>query len=202
MNIKHPKKFVVCLAFMVCFLFLTGCAPFWQSWFYPAYWNTALSAFGPDMDVVTGNMAQILAGVPSDAMKKVTFEAPYEDVFRAVVMASNQSMWNPEKIDKENGCIFAYRIIKEEEISGIKGQVRDFYAIRVIESGPKLVDVILMAKSQGYGWCSGGFLMCTPSKRKRDKEAARIIWIVVEDYTPVINFFSILNSNLSADGLI
>jgi hypothetical protein len=78
-----------------------------------------------------------------DSIKKSTYDAPYEDVFRAVTVAATQAQFHIESTDKATGSILATRVI-----SGIKGQIRHFYHIMVIEKGPKTTEVIVLNKVQ------------------------------------------------------
>jgi hypothetical protein len=100
---------------------------------------------------------------PSSGYRKVTYQASYADVFRTAEVAAVQNMMSIEKLDEDNGLILASKISPEPQpfeqsqvCTGLKHEVRYFYAILVEETGPYTSDVTLVSKAQGRCCYAGG----------------------------------------------
>ena len=87
---------------------------------------------------------------PLDSFKKGTFEAPYEDVFRAVSVSASQAQFNVESTDKARGLILATRVMMVRNLGESRtSEPRQYsYAIMVKENGPKSSEVMVLAKVQ------------------------------------------------------
>jgi hypothetical protein len=95
--------------------------------------------------------------IPQDSFKKMLFQAPYEDVFRAASVSASQAQFSVEEEKKAEGVILATRTAKEQPpqiypMSPVNQQPHQrnyYYAILVKEKGPKSTEVVIMAKVQG-----------------------------------------------------
>jgi len=87
---------------------------------------------------------------PPDSFKKASFEAPYEDVFRAVSVAASQAQFNVESTDKRKGSILATRVIMVQgPVNRTITEPRQYsYAIVAKEIGPKATEVMTLARVQ------------------------------------------------------
>ncbi len=95
--------------------------------------------------------------LPQDSFKKMVFQAPFEDVFRAASISVSQSQFSLEEERKAEGVILATRIVEAlppQDRPIAPGNQRPhqrnyYYAIVVKERGPKTTEVIIAAKAQG-----------------------------------------------------
>jgi hypothetical protein len=87
--------------------------------------------------------------VPQDSYKKVVFNAPYADVFRAVEVAVTMVGQNIESSDKSKGLILATRVDRRQWAHlnrPTEGYL--FYAITVKELNSRTTEVAVFAKVQ------------------------------------------------------
>jgi hypothetical protein len=89
-----------------------------------------------------------------EASRSAQFAAPYDDVFRAAVVAAGQALLNIEEQQKSAGMVYASRSLTmpphgTSEARRKRTQHTYFYAISVRELGPKTSEVRISAKVQG-----------------------------------------------------
>lgn len=82
----------------------------------------------------------ISADVPASFSQKASFEAPYEDVWRAVTAGVTQAQLNIESSQKSKGQVLATRFLPPA--------TKYFFAVLVKERGSKTTDVQVVAKIQ------------------------------------------------------
>ena len=157
------KRLLYIPFFIFCLCALGGCDP--TARWSPLRFATLEEAFP------YANLFDSTAGIPNDSIKKNLFNAPYEDVFRAVSISVSKAQMLLEKEDKKTGVILAVRMIQAPPPPGLpncvlalQGNTRPqqrnyYYAILVREKGPKSTEVTAVAKAQGrciYGPCLQG----------------------------------------------
>jgi hypothetical protein len=161
---------------------------------------TAEEAFDP---------SHTTGGPPADSIKKVVFDASYEEVFRAASIAATQAQWEIEKQDKHAGIVLAKRLVDNEPIGVSWGTERSthvhFYRISVTELGAKQTEVAIVAKVQAH--CSlMKHRLLGPSRDKIDKDndycrkLAAGMWQGVAGSAEVSQFVVFLRNNLIAAG--
>jgi hypothetical protein len=96
---------------------------------------------------------QITPGVPSDSYKKMVFNAPYADVFRAVEVAATQVGQNIASSDKSKGLILATRVeLRKWQDTPYRANPSTeghlFYAITVKELKSRTTEVAVFVKVQ------------------------------------------------------
>ena len=154
-----------------------------------------------------------LEGIPADSYKRVTYEAPYEDVFRIANISATQAMFSVESIDKSKGIIFAMKVTQEQGVwnynacGSPKNEKRYFYAIKVTEIGPETTEILVLSKTQGAACYAGGASVGTVVGsgmglfRKDEAEAyATVHWSTkLQD---LLDYFNLIRTNLIAEGFI
>jgi hypothetical protein len=149
----QAKRLIYIPFLIFCLCLLGGCAP--TATWSPSRFAALEEAFPSE------RFLDSTAGIPSDSLKKNLFNAPYEDVFRAVSISASQAQMLVEKEDKKGGIILAVRTIQAPPPPGLpdcvlalQGNTRPqqrnyYYAILVKEMGPKSTEVTAVAKAQG-----------------------------------------------------
>lgn len=103
----------------------------------------------PDQDLKVGPSA----GAPPDAIKKGSFDAPFEDVWRAVNAGTAQAQLNIESSQKKSGIILATKLKSGQgppNLNFPNMRSKYTYAIFVKEVSAKVTDVNMEAKVQSH----------------------------------------------------
>ncbi len=127
------------IALLTLVAFVTGC-----STVVPERLATPEEAF-PDKDVKT-----VPGDVPVDSTKKATFEASFEDVWRAANMGAAQAQLNIQTSQKSKGLILATTVKQITHSYWGNQGLKDLhtYAIVVRETGPKSTEVQVFTRMQ------------------------------------------------------
>ena len=201
-NCRNVMNVFFCV---VLFVFLNGCFP--RGIVLPERFSTLKEAY-PSDDVFDN-----LEGVPPDSYKKVTYQAPYEDVFRIANISATQAMFSVESINKSAGIIYAMKITQEPGVwnysacGSAKNEKRYFYAIKISETGSETTEIIVLAKAQGAACYAGGASVGTVVGsgmglfKKDEAEAyASVHWSTkLQD---LLEYFNLIRNNLIAEGFI
>jgi len=144
---------------------------------------------------------QITSEVPADSYKKLVFNAPYADVFRAVEVAVTQAGQNIEFSDKSKGLILAERLVQQYQRSWRHGRQSGglfFYAITLKEVGSKTTEVTIFVKAQVR--CLYGHV----SSRECKTEASVPHWASDKDadIEGLFQLNNLIRNNLIAAGLM
>jgi hypothetical protein len=156
------KKRLVCGTLFILFLFtLEGCG---GGMWLPQRFGTVGEAY------LSRDYLQSIEHIPSESYQKSMFNAPYEDVYRAVSVSASQAQLNIKKENKAEGLIFAEQALKINPPTDLLNCPANnfannkpalwyyYYAIVIKEKGPKSTEVTAMAKAQGRchtGGCWG-----------------------------------------------
>ena len=209
------------LMIVISFSGLTGCAMDW-------YWTPERSA-----TVQEAFRSYAPPGDPAVARQAVVqqvFNAPYEDVFRAVNVSASQALFHVHEQDKRAGVVLATEVLRTQPTDQV--HTTFYYAILIKERGPRRTSVTIMAKVQypclyqvvGAGWHIATFGIVKAatalSGEDDDKESctrrSTLRWAAVvnsdsgirrlpfsPDRTPEIaRFLSFVRNNLIAAGAI
>jgi hypothetical protein len=108
------------------------------------------------------NVAASVSAAPAESRKTSVFQAPYADVFRAVVVGASQNQINIESENKSQGYVLGTRAIQivppvprcpnSEPYNGRALPLRYYYAIVVKERAAKRTEVTVAIKAQGTCW--------------------------------------------------
>jgi hypothetical protein len=143
-------------------------------------------------------------------MKKVMFDASYEEVFRAATTAATQTQWEIEKQDKHAGIVFAKRLAKETiPIAGRMETtvVSHLFRVTVTELGAKETEVVIAAKTQWFCIPGKHYLLSPLSKDqiKEDNERCQKfregMWEGATGLPEVSQFVVFLRNNLIVAGV-
>jgi hypothetical protein len=196
----------ICTLVTLC-CFLTSCYTI-----VPEHYDVMNKAYPPN------DMASP-ASAPPESIKKSTFEAPYEDVYRAATIAASQAQFNIESSDKSKGLILAERIALTGKVGdNAVTQTKFFYAITVKELGPKVTEVAISSKAQTKCrytspgthvvttiFSFGIWLLFIPAIVALDnqcKEAAEIHWDATMSLEQLTQFMTFTRNNLIAAGVL
>lgn len=138
----------------------------------------------------------------SEATRSSTFNAAFEDVFRAASVAASNAQLHIESEHKSSGFIVASRAVKMIPRGTDNTQPSEhiyFYAVVVRELGPKRTDVRISAKVQGR--CQ---LSILPGHREYCRKLSSGMWAVSQHGTTeeLLRFLTFLRNNLIAAGAI
>jgi hypothetical protein len=151
--------------------------------------------------------------IPFSSIKRNVFHAAYEDVYRAVSISISQAQMNVEKEDKSNGIILAVRTIQTLpplgvgtcDAAGSRGNTRPqqrnyYYAIMIVEKGPKTTEVTAISKTQGR--CNNG--PCLGESGAVCTGYASVHWSTVEENSlpELTQLMTFIRNNLVQAGLI
>jgi hypothetical protein len=147
---------------------------------------------------------------PSPAwIKKVVFDASYEEVFRAATTAATQTQWEIEKQDKHAGFVFAKRLAKDTiPIAGRMetAEVSHLFRVTVTELGAKETEVAVAAKTQWF--CIPGkhqVFGLSKDKIKEDNERCQEfregMWESAKGLPEASQFMVFLRNNLIVAGV-
>jgi len=152
--------------------------------------------------------------IPSSSIKKNLFNAPYEDVYRAVSVSISQAQMNVEEEDKSKGIILAVRTIQALpplyvgntcDSAGSRGNTRPqprnyYYAIMVVEKGPKSTEVTAISKAQGR--CNNGF--CLGDAGAGCDTYSSVHWSTIEENSlpELTQLMTFIRNNLIQAGLL
>jgi len=177
-------------------------------------WLTSEQAFDPSHN---GNAPD------PDVIKKVVFDASYEEVFHAASNAVTQAMWEIDKQDKAAGVLFAHRVVNEpitkyypvvNKKCGVQLYAslclpkvhKYFYRVKTNELSAKQTEVVLESKLQGYCdlHCSAPFGLagrpwCNEYKQSCGELRAGIS-LKANDQPEISQFVVLLRNNLIAAG--
>ena len=177
-------------------------------------WLTSEEAFDPSRNG---------AGPAPDSIKKVAFDASYEEVFHAASMAVTQAMWEIDKQDKAAGVLFAHRVVNEpitkyypvvNKKCGVQLYAslclpkvhKYFYRVKTNELSAKQTEVVLESKLQGYCdlHCTAPFGLagrpwCNEYKQSCGELRAGIS-LKANDQPEISQFVVLLRNNLIAAG--
>jgi hypothetical protein len=152
------------------------------------------------------------------------FDAPYEDVFRAVNVATSQALFQVHAQDKRAGAVLATELLRRQPTDRV--HTTFYYAILTKELGPRQTSVTVMTKVQypcsyresGAGWHIGTLGAAAAMESGGKELCARLSalrWAAVvgsdsgvnypfsANRTPeVLRFLSFVRSNLVAAGVI
>lgn len=177
---------------------------------------------GPDEAYAPGAVTAPSPDVPFDSVKKSVFEAPYEDVFRAVSVAASQAQFNVESTDKKSGVIRATRTVAvKNRVGGGSATRIYYYEIVVKEMGAESTEVTVFSKYQESCTRSSGFtwtmvslltfgialptaLIAYPVERRQCNRAAELQW-ATEDYNSLQEMgqlMTFIRNNLIAAGVL
>ncbi len=138
-------KLIIFFFMIFAVVLVTGCM---SNIVVPDRFSSALEAYPQNASVITKS------DLPSGSSKTSSFEAPYEDVFRAVTVSTGQAMLNIEYSSKDKGLILATKAAKVRNafVSQInqayEAERRHYLAIIVKEKGPETTEVKIVAKVQ------------------------------------------------------
>lgn len=192
------------LPIMASTFFLSSCGPEFVR--MPQRFAKVDEVFPPDKPPI------LPPDIPSDSYKKMVFNAPYEDVYRAAEVSATQAILSIESSDKAKG------VIKAELIKQITaGEWHYFFEIALKEIGPKSTEVIVTSKeqgscnirTQGYVCCLGIMtvglaLAMEPARNKKCEEISSVRWAtgntnVMQEMTNLMTF---IRNNLLQAGVI
>lgn len=177
----------------------------------PEHYDTMNQAYLP-------NEIPSSSSAPPESIKKSTFEAPFEDVFRAVTVSASQAQFNIESSDKSKGMILAERIAPTGRVGDNNvTQTKFFHAIAVKEVGSKVTEVTILSKAQTRcGYQSAGthvgltiltfgiWLLFIPPMVALDnqcKDAAKLHWDTMS-LERLTQFMTFIRNNLIAAGVL
>jgi len=201
----QAKRLTYIAFFICCLCALGGCGGKW----HPVKFATVEEAFP------SANPLESTDRIPSDSIKKSLFHAPYEDVYRAVSMSVSQALMHVEKEDKKNGVILAVRTIQVPPPRGLPTcwdganlapqQRNYYYAIVVVEKGPKSTEVTAIAKAQGR--CIDGPCLDFLDRGESTLSChayASVHWATAHESSlqELIQLMTLIRNNLIAAGLL
>jgi len=177
-------------------------------------WMTSEQAFDPSHN---GNAPD------PDSIKKVVFDASYEEVFRAASISVAQAMWEIDKQDKAAGVLFAHRVVSEPITKNypsvnnrctnelyaklcLPKEHKYFYRVKTNELSAKQTEVVVESKLQGYCdlHCTAPFGLagrpwCNEYKQSCGELRAGIS-LKANDQPEISQFVVLLRNNLIAAG--
>jgi hypothetical protein len=115
-------------------------------------------AYGPTLSGIGAAISE----APPASKKVAVFNAPYEDVYRAVVVSTSQSQIFVEKESRSDGVVMGTRVVQarplvpicaySREKNGVPLPRKYFYAVYVKELAAKSTQVTAAVKVQGSCW--------------------------------------------------
>ena len=148
------------------------------------------------------------SNAPRDSFKRAVFEAPYDDVFRAVKVSVSQVMLNIESSNKAKGEILATSIKNTfNPKTGDPREIRYYYGILVKEIGPETTEVTILAKrqrsckslSRATACLSFGATLPHIEECNEETVAVKLATDAVEQLS---QFMTVTRNNLIASGVI